>query len=185
MNYLCLDVGNVLCTVDEVGFIEFLSYKLNVSTFKAKRFLKRFQQLHDLGFTTMEDELMDQFNIKSQPMLREVVAKWNDSVVAHNEMIQMLALLKDKYEIKTAILSNIGVEHAGLLSQKLDHMDFYNQSIKHLSCYVGARKPSTIYFQSFLMSHPEFKGALYVDDLQTNLDGATPLGFQGFRFSLA
>jgi FMN phosphatase YigB (HAD superfamily) len=183
--YICLDVGNVLCTVDDVGFIEFVSYKLNVSTFKARRFLKRFQQLHDLGFTTMEDELMDVFDVKSPLILKEIVQVWNDSVAPHYGILNLLSALQAKDNLQVALLSNIGVEHAALLKDKLAVDGFYENSIKHLSCFVGARKPSTLYFQSFLMEHPEFRSCLYVDDLQANLDGAKPLGFQTFRLNLA
>jgi FMN phosphatase YigB (HAD superfamily) len=183
--YVCMDIGNVLCNVDEEGFRECLSYKLNINTFKAKRFLKRFQQIHDLGFTTMEDELTDQFNIKSPYILKEIVQKWNDCVTPYVPMLNVLNDLRKNDNLKIALLSNIGLEHAALLQDILSLDGFFNSSIKHLSCFVGARKPSTIYFQSFLLQHPEFTGALYVDDLQANLDGAKPLGFRTHRFDLS
>jgi FMN phosphatase YigB (HAD superfamily) len=169
--FICLDIGNVLCNVDEVGFLKTLSYKLNISTFKARRFLKRFQQIHDLGFTTMEDELMDQFDVKSPFILEEITPCY-----------PMISAILD-LNLKIALLSNIGVEHAAKLPQKLPGL--YDDAIKHLSCFVGARKPSTLYFQSFLLQHPEFYGSAYVDDLQANLDGAAPLGFKTFRISVA
>lgn len=179
--YLCLDIGNVLCNVDEAGFLKTLSYKLNVSVFKARRFLKRFQQLHDLGFTTMEDELMDQFDVKSPYILEEIVESWNDCITPHYPMLRTVADLG----MKVALLSNIGVEHAAKLQEKLSHRGLYDGAVKHLSCFVGARKPSSLYFQSFLLQHPEFQGSVYVDDLQANLNGAAPLGFKTFRLSIA
>lgn len=183
--FICLDVGNVLCTVDDIGFIDFVSYKLNISTFKARRFLKRFQQLHDLGFTTMEDELMDQFDVKSPLILKEIVKVWNDSVAPYEPMINVLNELRKTDNLKIALLSNIGVEHAALLADKLATGGLYDTAIKHLSCFVGARKPQALYFQSFLIQHPQFAGALYVDDLQTNLDGGAMLGLKPHRLNLA
>jgi len=183
--YICLDVGNVLCTVNDVGFVEFVSYKLNISTFKARRFLKRFQQLHDLGFTTMEDELMDVFDVKSQLILKEIVQVWNDSVVPHEPMLNILNELRKTDNLQIALLSNIGVEHAALLADKLAIGGFYDSTVKHLSCFVGARKPQALYFQSFLIQYPQFAGALYVDDLQTNLDGGAMLGLRPHKFNLA
>jgi len=183
MTYIALDIGNVLCNVNEKEFIEFVSYKLNISTFKAKRFLKRFQQLHDLGFTTMEDELMDQLNVNSPLITKEIVDKWNNAISPSYPMLSMIHELKNSNNLKIALLSNIGVEHASIIDSKLHGLG--GEIIKHLSCFVGARKPSSLYFQSFLLQHPEFTNCIYVDDLQANLDGAAPLGFRTFRFSLA
>jgi FMN phosphatase YigB (HAD superfamily) len=184
MNYICLDIGNVLCRVDAVPFLENLSETFNITIPEASRFLKRFQQLHDLGYTTMEDELKDQFGAKSPITLSKLVTAWNDSVTPDLHMISRLNHLRDAHGLKVALLSNIGVEHASKLESKLSHGGFFPNVIKHFSCFVGARKPSTIFYQSFLLQYPEFKGCLYVDDLQENLDSSKAFGFQTFRLDL-
>src|SRR5271163_809172 len=147
VKYICLDIGNVLCHVNEIGFLEFLSYKLNISTFKARRFLKRFQQVHDLGYTTMEDELIDQYNIKSPLILKELVQKWNDCITPNEMMLTRLNELRAQHGMKVALLSNIGVEHAQMMESKLELGGFFPGAIKHFSCHVGARKPSMVYYQ--------------------------------------
>ena len=183
--YICLDIGNVLCNVDENGFMDFLSYKLNISVYKARRFLRRFQQIHDLGYTTMQDELMDQYNIKSPLILKELVQKWNDCISPSEAMLTKLNELRDQHGLQAALLSNIGVEHAAMMSEKLELGGFFKGAIKHFSCDVGARKPAMIYYQSFLLQHPEFKGAVYVDDLKSNLEASKQFGFKTFHMSLA
>src|ERR1700686_3080841 len=106
VKFICLDIGNVLCDVDEPSFLEVLSYKLNISTFKAKRFLKRFQQIHDLGYTTMEDELADQYNIRSPYILKELVQKWNDCITPNEYMLTKLNELRKHHGLQVALLSN-------------------------------------------------------------------------------
>jgi FMN phosphatase YigB (HAD superfamily) len=183
--FICLDIGQVLCNVDEAGFMDFLSYKLNISIYRARRFLKRFQQIHDLGYTTMQDELMDQYNIKSPLILKELVQKWNDCITPSEPMLTKLNQLRDQHGLQVSLLSNIGIEHAEMMSEKLELGGFFTGAIKHFSCDVGARKPSMIYYQSFLLQHPEFKGAVYVDDLKANLAASEQFGFKTFHMSLA
>lgn len=184
MKYICLDIGNVLCHVAAEPFLELLSETFNVTIPEGGRFLKRFQQIHDLGYTTMEDELKDKFGVKSPVTIKRLVDAWNDSVTPNMYILNKLNGLRDKYNMKVALLSNIGVEHAAMMEEKLAHNGFFPGSIKHFSCFVGARKPSMIYYQSFLTQYPEFKGCLYVDDLKENLIASEPFGFATYHFTL-
>lgn len=184
MKYIAIDIGNVLCDVTTTPFLETLSEEFNITLPEAARFLKRFQQLHDLGYTTMEDELKDNFNVKSPILLKKIGNIWNDSVIPNLSVIDNLNKLRKKHSLQVALLSNIGVEHAALIEEKLSYGGFFPNAIKHFSCFVGARKPSLIFYQSFLIQHPEFKNCLYVDDLQDNLNASKPFGFQTFRLAL-
>lgn len=64
MNYVCLDVGNVLVHVDFQIFIRDLSKQLNITLEEAEYFMNRTHALHDMGLTKMADELRDHFKIK-------------------------------------------------------------------------------------------------------------------------
>jgi FMN phosphatase YigB (HAD superfamily) len=100
-------------------------------------------------------------------------------------MIKILDKIRSEEGLEIALLSNIGFEHAKLVHKLLSYDEcgfFFNH--KHFSCEVGARKPTKLFYQSFLMQHPEFQGCLYVDDLQENLDAADELGFRIRKFSL-
>lgn len=184
MKYIALDIGNVLCHVAPVPFLNNLSETFDVTIPDAARFLKRFQQIHDLGYTTMEDELRDRFQVKSPIILKRLVKAWNDSVTPNVLILNKLNELRQKHNLQVALLSNIGVEHAEMMEEKLAHDGFFPGAIKHFSCFVGARKPSTIFYQSFLLQYPEFTGCLYVDDLQENLNASLPFKFKTFRFNL-
>lgn len=184
MKYICLDIGNVLCDVNPKPFLESLSETFNITIPEANRFLKRFQQLHDLGYTNMEDELKDNFNVKSPLTIKKLVDGWNDSVNTNLHVINKLNNLRENHGLQVALLSNIGVEHAAMVESKLAHGGFFQNAIKHFSCFVGARKPSFIFYQSFLLQYPEFQNCLYVDDLRENLIASKPFGFKTFRLAL-
>lgn len=184
MKYIALDIGNVLCEVHSDAFIAELSETFNITLSDATRFLKRFQQLHDLGFTTMADELIDKFNVKSPVTIDKLVESWNNSIVPNLKILDSIYNLTQSDSLKVALLSNIGVEHAAMMRQKLAHKSFYPNTVRYYSCYVGARKPSSIFYQSFLLQYPEFKGCLYVDDLIENLEAGARFGFSPFHFDL-
>lgn len=184
MKYICLDIGNVLCHIAADPFLELLSETFNITLSEGDRFLKRFQQIHDLGYTTMEDELKDKFGVKSPITIKKLVDAWNDSVTPNMYIIDKLNDLRSKHNLQVALLSNIGIEHAAMMEEKLSHNGFFPGAIKHFSCFVGARKPSMIYYQSFLTQYPQFKGCLYVDDLKENLEASKPFGFETYHFTL-
>ncbi len=185
MKYIALDIGNVLCEVKMTEFIDQLSETFNVSTEEAQYFLKRFQRIHDLGYTTMEDELKEKFGVKSQVVIKKLVSAWNDAIVPFTPILDAFNVLREHHGLQVALLSNIGVEHALMMEEKLKHDGFFPGAVKHFSCDVGARKPSMIFYQSFLWQHPEFTGCLYVDDLQENLNSGAKFGFKPFRFDLS
>jgi len=184
MKYACLDIGNVLCKVDFSPFLNHLSRTLNITMDEAQYFLNRTQKLHDMGLTSVSDELRDHFKIKSPMIVEELLKLWMKVVWRENDAFEALL---EKHNVQVALLSNIGIEHAGMVEEwqtPKSIRPFFPESIKHFSCHVGARKPSSLFYQSFLLEHPEFKGCLYVDDLQENLDTGIKFGFQPFRLSL-
>jgi len=66
MKYIALDIGDVLCHVESEPFLDLVSETFNATIPESARFLKRFQQIHDLGYTTMEDELKDKYKDKKE-----------------------------------------------------------------------------------------------------------------------
>lgn len=183
MIYVALDVGNVLVHSNFDEFLKKLSKSLNITIEEANYFMNRTQKLHDLGLTNMADELRDHFKIKSPVIMEELLSHWNDVIVPSGHIIGLLNDLSKDHEIKVALLSNVGLEHAERMGEVLSHVIFDN-AVKFFSCHVGARKPTLLYYHLFLELHPEFKGAVYIDDLQENLDASKQFGFNTFHFSL-
>lgn len=185
MKYVALDIGNVLCHVDFNEFLRDLSSELNITLEDALYFLNRSQKLHDLGLTMMKDELHDHFKIKSPVIIERLLLSWNRSIVPNHQVLDMYNTLTQNHNLKVALLSNIGIEHAKQAETILNFGGFFDNAIKHFSCNVGARKPTSIYYQSFLMEHPEFHGCVYVDDVIENLETGTRYGFRPYHFDMS
>ena len=183
MNFVALDIGNVLVHVDFQVFIDALSKQLNLTFEEAEYFMNRTHALHDVGLTKMADELRDHFKIKSPLLVKELLISWNTVIKPNFSIINKLIKMKDTCDLQIALLSNVGLEHAAQMKQMLG--EIFTDSIKHLSCYVGARKPTKLYYQSFLQQHPEFYGCAYLDDLQENLNMGAEFGFRPFLFDLS
>jgi FMN phosphatase YigB (HAD superfamily) len=185
MKYVALDIGNVLCHVDFNGFLNDLSAELNVNLEDAMYFLNRSQKKHDLGITIMRDELHDHFHIKSPVIIDRLLHSWSKSIKPDLRVLDMYNTMTEKHGLKVALLSNIGIEHAKQAEEILAHGGFFEGAIKHFSCNVGARKPTSLYYQSFLMEYPEFHGCVYVDDVLENLETGKRYGFRSYHFDLS
>lgn len=171
--YFCFDVGNVLCDVDFSDFFTELSAATGMDYDDVWFFLNRIQPLQDLGYVTMQNELRHCYKIKLEenPKIQEA---WNNSV--HPNKISMKHFEEIVSNSSVAILSNIGTEHLALLASRLGPK--YHRCFHHMSCEVGLRKPSRMYYKSFLAQYPKFEGANYIDDRQENLDMGSECGLR-------
>lgn len=181
---ICFDIGNVIVTcdvdrfVDEIGI--YLSPKKN-KKFKALRYLVQTQ--HDVGLTTLRN-FFEHFDTDlSFHSLNEIIQEWCNLIKMNNEMYDLILNLK-KQNVKIAYLSNIGYEHAVHLTTR--YPELFENTLKHFSYEVGARKPTKLYFQSFLHEADPIRAGdcLFIDDLKYNCDMAESLGFKTYQFSL-
>lgn len=179
MIYAAFDIGNVLCHVDFNPIINNLSKTLNISKDEAMYFLNRVQKLHDVGLTSLSDELRVHFKIRSEVIVEDLIKSWNACIQPNIEVLEMIYDLIKNYELQIAILSNIGVEH------KENIKNILGNAITHFSCDVGCRKPSFLYYQSFIQQYPEFKNCVYVDDLSENLESSKKFGFKPYQFDIS
>jgi len=181
---LALDIGNVLCHVDFNRILNNLSKTLNISKNEAMYFLNRVQKLHDLGLTNLSDELKDYFKIRSEIVVEDILAEWNRAIQWDNDVIKQVARLKDKFDLEIALVSNIGIEHAAHLRNTVPD-PVIGKAIHFFSCEVGARKPSALYYKTFLDMYPQFKECVYIDDLEENLNVGRKFGLNAIRFNLS
>lgn len=184
MKYVALDIGNVICNVNFDSLLKDLSTTFNISIEDALYFLNRNQKLHDLGLTNMQKELNYHLHVVSQVTVERIMTHWNNSISANPAVVSMFNKMIVENDLQVALLSNIGHEHADMMPRILGQGGFFDNAIKHFSCDVGARKPTLLYYQSFLMEHPEFEGCVYVDDVQENLEAGRRFGFQPYYFAL-
>jgi len=186
---VAFDIGNVLCEVDLNKFIGPYNSEVHHSwreNFGAIEFLNdALQHQQDIGITTVGKKLTElclfgcpDFQERKIMRLEEA---WNDTIIIHDMMIKFKNDLLRR-GVQVALLSNMGFEHKEHIKE--NHPELFEGCILHLSCDVGARKPSKLYFQSFLLEHPEFRGALYIDDRLDNLAMAEQMKFRPYHFEL-
>lgn len=181
MKHLALDIGNVICHVDFDKILNVLSKSLNIPKAEALYFLNRVQKLHDLGLTNLSDELHDHFKIKSEVIIKDILDEWNKAIQIDPDVIREIEKLRTTYNLEVALVSNIGIEHAEHFRKNCS----LDKTIQFFSCEVGARKPSLLYYQTFLSVYPQFKGCVYVDDLDANLETGNKFGLKSTKFCLS
>lgn len=187
MSVCCaFDIGNVLCHFDINIFNNVVCYLhstyLNSSAENKKisNYIDYIQKYQDLGITTVGQSFTNKFK-RLVNYSDEITKAWNDTLAPSEMMLNELDKLREE-GIKIALLSNMGHEHLSHLREICPRM--FKDTIQHISCEVGARKPSKLFFQSFLMDHEEFKGCVYIDDLNENLQVGKKYSFKTCQFDL-
>lgn len=179
-----LDIGNVLVHVHLNSFLDKIS-QLIPENHDPLLFLETTQGLHDIGLITMRQAFRDKYELSHSDKISidDLLELWNTVVVRNNFMIN---LMKDLHfqGVRFGLVSNIGYEHHKYL-EKICPEIFELSEIHHLSYEVGARKPSKLYFQSFLQDYPSWIGCVYVDDRMDNLLTGKRYGFRTIQFDLS
>lgn len=178
-----LDIGNVLVNVHIEKFIKKISEIIPEQN-DPLLFLETIQGMHDIGMITMRQAFRDKYELSHSNLisLDDLLNIWNLTVVRNDFMINFMKDLHFQ-GVKFGLVSNIGLEHHQYL-EKICPEIFELAEIHHLSYQVGARKPSKLYFQSFLQDHPSWIGCVYVDDRLDNLLMGKKYGFRTIQFNL-
>lgn len=188
MKHLCIDIGNVICHVNFDNFcVKFNKRNHMINNLDGFEFLINIQKENDLGFSGIEDELNELFTTQFAPIRTEIVNdlvdEWNKTVVPNPIMISWLSDLIYKEDVAVALLSNIGLDHSALMREILTPAIF-DHSIKFFSHEVGARKPTFVYYNTFLNMYPNFKESCYIDDREENLETGKLFGLKSLSFKL-
>lgn len=172
-DHIIFDIGNVLC---RLNFGRYYEVALRHGILNPAKQVEGIEKLLDLDLTRIsrECDLMGLSNEERYELLRE----WERVIEFDIRMVEFKKELESEYTV--GILSNIGYEHGEYIKQQ----GVLSGSKNHLSYEVGARKPQMIYYQSFLYNYPEFKGALYIDDREENLEMGNRMGLIGYHFNL-
>jgi FMN phosphatase YigB (HAD superfamily) len=176
---VAFDIGNVLSRVD-----------LTVFTNQAKEFglhdgfLEEIQVSQDLGLYSMRQAVskcvhLDSHHPDKDERVKILEQAWLDTVKISDIMIEFVdELIKERVEV--ALLSNIGVDHRDLILRKAPALK--KCQYKHFSCEIGARKPSKLFFQSFVLeSGWDGKTVVYFDDRLENFNYLNKMPLWGWR----
>lgn len=187
MKYAAFDIGEVLVTINLNAFIiEYNKargpFSINYSDIEPIDFLNSLQSMQDVGLLNIQQALRKAFQYYlSEKDMNSMISGWNDIIETNDEMSVFLEDLKES-GVKVALLSNMGSVHASLFRNK--YKTIFDGCDLHLSCEVGARKPTKLFYQSFLMDHPEYKGCVYLDDRPENIKMGLHYGFNAKKFEL-
>lgn len=186
--YVAFDIGNVLVKFDIKKFITELNNLCYLGYIETKidpmQFLLGLQASQDCGLTTIEQKARERFNWDphhDDHITNKISEAWKSTIIPVDIMNDFFEGLKSE-GVNVALLSNMGYEHAQLFRDKWPK--FFQDCTLHISCEVGARKPSKIYYQSFLMDHPKFKSCLYLDDRPENIIAGHQYSLNGDMFNL-
>lgn len=192
--YVAFDIGNVLCHFDINKFIFSLQKYTGESERDAWFFLDYLQRMQDNGITTVAQGLEHRYKSLSVTDRAELVDIWNKTVTPNDMMMSFLDKLRGD-GVKIALLSNMGPEHITYLRETCPQM--FEGAVQHISCEVGARKPTKLFFQSFCLDNDEFcifrdengnrldySGCVYVDDIEENLRMGKKYGFKVYNLNL-
>ncbi|HLG27505.1 MAG TPA: hypothetical protein VI423_06950 [Paenisporosarcina sp.] len=193
-DHVAFDIGNVLCHFDIVKFTDTLQRYVGGTERNAWGFLDYLQRMQDIGVTTVAQSLEHSYPFLSESDRAELVDVWNKTVTPNEMMLSFLEKLRGD-GVKVAFLSNMGQEHLAYLRSTCPQM--FEGVVQHISCEVGARKPTKMFFQSFCLDNDEFcvfkdedgnridySGCVYVDDLEENLRVGKRYGFKVYNLNL-
>lgn len=184
--HVAFDIGNVLYRFDKLKFVNKLveivnKFVYDINTCDAYLFLERLQPLQDIGVTTLHQELRYKFPFLSTEDLELLIDAWNETLTPNEMMLNLLDNLKSD-GVKIALLSNMGAEHIRYLRR--EYPTVLDNTIQHISCEVGAKKPHKLFFQSFCLDNDDFSNCVYVDDLEENLKAGKKYSFKIYHFEL-
>lgn len=178
--HVVFDIGNVIAEVKLEHFTAKLKEYI-LPEHDPMFFLENLQAMQDVGLSTVQKALHAHHDIKDPETVQLLLKAWNDTVIPNDMMLNFMDNLRNE-GVKIALLSNMGLEHASYLRKISPRM--FKNVVEHMSYEVGARKPSKLYYQSFLMDHDEFTGAVYLDDKDENLVVGKKYSFKSFKFDL-
>ena len=105
---------------------------------------------------------------------------YNDIFSANASALDVVRALKPKY--KLAMLSNTDPARYGHIERAFPEIQIFDAYI--LSFRIGAMKPDPrVYREALRLLDARPENALFIDDLQENLDGAARLGIKGILFT--
>lgn len=164
---LALDIGNVLIRANLDCFSKKLADIKEISEKESIALMDLMQKMTDIGLMNMRQALSSMCGIEGYN--QEVLIRlWNKSVIKRVKILEQFLDKLISGGMHVALLSNIGFDHADFIRD----IDVFNKCQQHFSCEVGARKPSKLFFQSFISAHSDYCYCPFLDDRIENVKAA-------------
>jgi len=191
IKHIIFDFGGVLMDLDFMRTVKGLTEVLDFD-FKDKEFrhwfLELFKEFEKDGVG--EDDFINQLKHKSNKRIDSdgpIIDAWNSMMIRlRKERFMMLKELKSDYGIY--LLSNSNHIHYRAMTIMVEdmfgdldfHKEFFHQA--YYSQHLKMRKPDKDIFDHISEENKLVKGeTLFIDDLQSNIDGAIAAGLKAIR----
>ena len=192
MKYIAFDLGNVIFDFDEGPFYD-EAESVGINTCNLSLYMKTIYksefcgvELKDLLKFRLNDSQYSQdwaMYSNYNEITDKLLVRWREGLTPNHNMVSFLKSLSLCNDVNIAFLSNIGWEHLRYIEKIYPELMSLAKH-KHMSCEVGVAKPGILFFQSFLLQHPEYSNCIYLDDREENVIAAIKCGFNSIQFSL-
>jgi putative hydrolase of the HAD superfamily len=179
---LFLDIGDVLLSNGwghESRIAAAKAFNLNYDEMQCRH--KLVMATFEEGKITLSEYLNKVIFYKERPFTPE---KFQEFMFAQTtpdkEMIELMRQLKEKYQLKIAVVNNEARELNEFRIKKFKLNQFVDFFIS--SCFVQLRKPDADIFRIALdIAQVPAEQVVYIDDMQMFVDVAGDLGIRGIR----
>lgn len=164
---IAFDIGNVLFHFDLTPLLDLLiGLDIVKNNAQAYDFMGgSFQHSQEIGLYDIRQSFYQLNQSLRYKILDDIHDRWMQTFSPSLPMMDIVEELIGK-NYKVALLSNIGPDHAKYVRE---NCVIFDKCIQHFSCDVGARKPTRLYFQSFLIQYGWPNTSLYFDDRAENI----------------
>lgn len=179
---LFLDIGGVLLSNGwghEFRHKAAEKFNLDIPEMEARH--KKIVEKYEEGKLTLDEYLDEVVFYRERSFTHEAFRDFMFSLTTpHPDMIDFFKKLKEKYQLKIAVVSNEARELNEYRIDKFQLYEFVDFFIS--SCYVHVRKPDPAIFRMALdIAHEPADQVIYIEDLQQFIDVAAGFGIPGIR----
>jgi len=178
---IIFDMGGVLIDFDEATYFRILSNIIHKNPKLIEKDLNPFIIKMELGKLNMKDFYriaLNDLHIKFKEL--EWNAIYEHVAAPKKDVLRLARKLKKKYKI--ALLSNVSMSRYNVAARKLFDKSLFDK--RFASCYIGFRKPDRrIYLYVLKQFNLKPEEAVFIDNLQRNVDGANHVGIHSIRFT--
>ena len=183
IDLVAFDLGNVLCTVDEISAAKNLAAKNNQEWEYVYEivFGQNAKLRFERGEITFDEHARDVIKtLKLDISITELTQIYNSVIAPSSNMFPIVSQISKTHRI--ALASNTSEPHWKYAQKFLPFSSLLNPVI--VSYLVGTHKPEKAFYERLVNeSGVPADRILFIDDLEINVEGARKVGITGLQFS--
>lgn len=137
-----------------------------------------------IGLAPIRGSFEKLFNDKGirNSLIEDLMDLWYDSFSEVEQMTNLLNRLIFNHKVNITIFGNICYEHHFKLMNMFNNV--FRDCNNHFSFEVGAKMPSKLFYQSFILSNINMKGCRYYTSHKNNIKHSRASGILPYNFNL-